>query len=104
MFRSPFAVRNVPEGLAVMFLVALGSGRWCAISQFETAPAGHERASSMETSMIPRSPSARANERRGNAERGGHAAHRIGDRIADRNGADCASPVTLITPHSPWMI
>src|SRR5262249_4481424 len=85
MFKSPSPVRNVPDGLAVMFSLPMGCGFTSAMSQFDTAqPIATSEASSMETSMNSPSPRALAsNERRGNRESRRHSAHRVGDRIAD---------------------
>ena len=52
MFKSPSPVRNVPEGLAVMFSLPMGCGFTPAISQLETAqPMATREASSIDTSM-----------------------------------------------------
>ena len=57
MFRRPSPVRNVPEGLAVMFSLPSGCGRTPAISQLETTqPIATSVDSSIDTSMNSPSP------------------------------------------------
>ena len=85
MLSSPLPVRNVPDGLAVMFSLPIGAGFTPAISRFETAqPMATREDSSMETSMKLALPGSLAPEqRRRDRKRGGNAAHRVGNGVAD---------------------
>ena len=57
MLSRPSPVRNVPDGLAVMFSLPIGSALTPAISQFETAqPMATSVDSSIDTSMSSPSP------------------------------------------------
>ena len=82
-------MRNVPDGLAVMFSLPIGLGFTPAISQLETAqPIATSVDSSIETSMnSPLPVRAALDEGGGDGEGGGDAAHRVGDRIADAQAA-----------------
>ena len=89
-----------------MFSLPMGCGFTPAISQFETAqPMATRDASSMETSMNSPSP---LRSRRNSAAAIAKAAEMppivSATGYPTRSGADCASPVTLITPQRPWMI
>ena len=78
-------MRNVPDGLAVMFSLPIGCGRTPAISQFETT---QPMATSVDfqhrhVDELALAASLAAKQRGGDRVGRGDAAHRVGDRIAD---------------------
>ena len=106
MLILPSPVGNVPEGLAKIFWLPMGTGTMPAMSEFTTTqPIAASVDSSIDTSMNSPSP---VRACRNKAAQMAKAA--VMPAIASlagkptRSGPDVSSPVTLISPDRPWMI